>query len=89
MKKGFPETNKIVGQHPKDKPVDGGECLGWDFRTPQYDQRSSGFVKAGTWYGKGINQPVGHFDPPKLKVDVLPYGAKAIYQQIPHGNEWK
>lgn len=46
----------------------------WNFKTPEYDQRSSNFVNAGTHYGVGFNQPVGHKDNPKSKVDALPYG---------------
>lgn len=83
MKKGFADPIAIRKQYPKDKPVDGGECLGWDFRCPQYDQRSSGFVKAGTCYDVGYNQPIGHKGAAKMKVDVLPYGKKVIDQQIP------
>lgn len=73
MKSGFKETNAIKKQEPKDKPVDGKKSP-WDFTCPQYDQRSSCFVNAGTDYGVGINQPVGHTGNPKDKVDVLPYG---------------
>jgi len=83
MKKVARDPIAIKKQYPKDKPVDGGECLGWDFRCPQYDQRHSGFVKAGTCYDVGFRQPVGHMNPPKMKVDVLPYGMKVVDQQIP------
>ncbi len=69
----FKETNKIVNQRPKDKPVDGKNSP-WDYRCPQYDQRSSCFVNAGTHYGVGINQPVGHKGDPKTRVDVMPFG---------------
>ena len=70
-KSGFKETNKIKSQDPKCKP-ENGENSPWDFRCPQYDQRSSCFVNAGTHYGVGINQPVGHPGNPKVTVDVLP-----------------
>lgn len=83
MKKGFPEPNAIKKQTPQDKPKDGKQSLGWDARCPQYDQRSSGFIKEGTCYDKGINQPIGHKGEAKMKVDVLPYGMKVIDQQIP------
>jgi hypothetical protein len=73
MKSGFKETNSIKNQRPEDKPVDGKNSP-WDFRCPQYDQRSSNFVNAGTHYGVGMNQPVGHKDNPKQYVDVLPFG---------------
>lgn len=70
-KSGFPDPDRIKEQNPKDKPVDGVNSP-WDFRCPQYDQRSSNFINAGTHYGLGINQPVGHFGNPKRTVDVLP-----------------
>lgn len=69
----FSDPAKIKSQRPEDKPKDGKNSP-WDFRCPQYDQRSSCFVNAGTHYGTGINQPVGHFGNPKEKVDVLPFG---------------
>lgn len=70
-KSGFYDPDRIKEQNPKDKPVDGVNSP-WDFRCPQYDQRSSNFVNAGTHYGVGINQPVGHFGNPKSTVPCLP-----------------
>ena len=64
-------TNLIKQQNPKDKPVDGKKSP-WDFTCPQYDERSSSFVNAGTHYGVGLRQPVGHSGNPKQTVDVLP-----------------
>lgn len=58
MKTGFKDPTAIKKQEPKDKPEDGKKSP-WDFRCPQYDQRSSCFVKAGTNYGIGHRQPVG------------------------------
>jgi hypothetical protein len=72
-KSGFADPIKIKNQNPKDKPVD-GVGITWDFRCPQYDQRSSNFVNAGTHYGVGHAQPIGHFGNPKRTVDVLPQG---------------
>lgn len=72
-KTGFKEPNAIKKQDPKDKPVDGKKSP-FDFTCPQYDQRSSCFVNAGTHYGEGITQPVGHRENPKSKVDALPMG---------------
>ena len=69
----FKETNKIRNQRPEDKPKDGVNSP-WDYRCPQYDQRSRSFVNAGTHYGVGINQPIGHTGNPKQFVDVLPQG---------------
>lgn len=70
---GFLDPTRIKSQRPKDQPKDGMNSP-WDFRCPQYDQRSSNFVNAGTHYGVGINQPVGHKGDPKMRVDVLPFG---------------
>lgn len=73
MKSGFSDPLKIKKQEPTDKPVDGKKSP-WDFRCPQYDQRSSCFVNAGTDYGVGINQPVGHKGEPKQNAPCLPRG---------------
>ncbi len=74
MKTGFKEPNAIKKQKPEDKPVDGKKSP-WDFRCPEYDQRSSCFVNAGTHYGVGINQPVGHEGNPKSSADgIMPFG---------------
>lgn len=74
-KSGFADPDKIKTQRPEDKPKDGKPYpLGWDFRCPQYDQRSSNFVNAGTNYGIGHKQPVGHMGNPKERVSTLPFG---------------
>jgi hypothetical protein len=58
MKSGFQDRTAIKNQKPKDEQIDGKNSP-WDWRCPQYDQRSSCFIKAGTDYGIGIRQPVG------------------------------
>jgi hypothetical protein len=63
-KSGFADPDRIKEQREIDKPVDGKKSP-WDFRAPQYDQRHSNFINAGTHYGIGINQPVGHHGDPK------------------------
>lgn len=73
MKTGFKDPISIKNQKPMDKPKDGKKSP-WDFTCPQYDERSSCFVNAGTHYGVGHNQPVGREGIPKQRVDVLPYG---------------
>lgn len=73
MKSGFKEPNAIKNQKPKDKPIEGKNSP-WDFRCPQYDERDSCYVKAGTQYGVGITQPVGSSNAPKQRVDALPFG---------------
>lgn len=70
---GFSDPARIKYQKEKEEPKNGKNSP-WDFRCPQYDQRSSNFVNAGTHYGVGINQPIGHEGNPKSRVDVLPYG---------------
>lgn len=70
-KSGFADPTRIKSQRPEDKPKNGNKSP-WDFSCPQYDQRSSNFVNAGTDYGVGHRQPVGHQGNPKSSVDVLP-----------------
>lgn len=74
-KGGFKEPNAIKRQDPGDQPIDGKKSP-WDYRCPQYDERSSCFVNAGTHYGNGIKQPVGHLGDAKMFVDCLPQGNK-------------
>lgn len=73
MKSGFSDPIAIKNQKPQDKPKDGNKSP-WDFTCPQYDQRSSCFVNAGTHYGVGHRQPVGHEGNPKTTAPVLPKG---------------
>lgn len=73
MKSGFKDPISIKDQKPKDKPMDGKKSP-WDFTCPQYDQRSSCFVNAGTHYGVGHRQPVGHEGNPKSRAPTLPMG---------------
>lgn len=73
MKTGFNDPAKIKRQEPKNRPEEGKESP-WDFTCPSYDERSSCFVNAGTKYGVGHRQPVGHEGNPKDRVDTLPYG---------------
>ena len=46
----------------------------WNFDCPVYDERSSSFINAGSHYGVGFNQPVGHSGNPKDQVPCLPMG---------------
>ncbi len=41
---------------------------------PQYDERSSIYVDAGSTYGVGHKQPIGHKGDPKMRVDTMPFG---------------
>ncbi len=72
-KSGFKDRIEIKEQREIDQPKDGKKSP-FDFRCPQYDQRSSNFVNAGTHYGIGRTQPIGHEGNPKRQVDVLPMG---------------
>lgn len=70
---GFADPDRIKDQNPKDFPAD-SVASPWNFTCPQYDQRSSNFVNAGTHYGVGMRQPVGHKGPARQEVDTLPRG---------------
>lgn len=63
MRTGFNDPKKIRSQKPKDRlEADFSETshrLLWDFACPQYDQRTSCFIKAGTDYNVGHRTPVG------------------------------
>lgn len=72
-KSTFADPARIKNQNCQDKPKEGVNTP-WSFDCPQYDQRSSNFINAGTHYGVGIKQPIGHPGNPKDKVPVLPYG---------------
>lgn len=84
VKTGFADPIRIKNQNEECKPEDGVKSP-WDFRCPQYDQRSSNFINAGTHYGVGHRQPVGHKDNPKIVVDVLPQGRVNTLQDDDEG----
>jgi hypothetical protein len=67
----FSDPLRIRNQNKECQPEDGINSP-WDFRCPQYDQRSSNFINAGTHYGIGVNQPIGHEGNPKAIVPALP-----------------
>lgn len=70
-KSGFSDPARIKEQNKKCMPEDGVKSP-WDFSCPQYDQRSSNFVNAGTHYGVGFKTPVGHMAEAKQEVPTLP-----------------
>lgn len=70
---GFSDRDRIKEENKRDTPKDSKNSP-WDFRCPQYDQRSSNFVNAGTHYGIAMRQPVGHEGNPKEMVAALPRG---------------
>lgn len=46
----------------------------WNWEAPHYDHRSGWTMAAGTDYGVGHNQPIGHEGNPKKDAAVLPMG---------------
>jgi hypothetical protein len=71
-KSGFKDPCRIKTQVQEDEPKDGRNSP-WDFRCPQYDQRSSNFINAGTHFGVGVRQPVGSVGNP-TKGTAVPKG---------------
>jgi hypothetical protein len=74
MKSGFADPTAIKNQKPKDNPKGPGKEWPWNFECPQYDERSSCFINAGTHYGVGHRSPVGHEGNPKQRVATMPFG---------------
>lgn len=58
MEAYFKDPTKPKKIDPTHTPKDGKNSP-WDFRSPQYDERSSCFIEAGTRYGVGHKTPVG------------------------------
>lgn len=50
----------------------------WDFRVPDYDSRTSCYTNAGSHYGVGKTQPVGHKGNGSLEAPCLPNKARTI-----------
>lgn len=46
----------------------------WDYRCPTYDERTSCYVNAGSHYGVGHTNPVGHDGKVKQRVPTMPFG---------------
>jgi hypothetical protein len=74
MSSGFKDPTKIKKQKPLNLPEGPDRNWPFSFKAPKYDERSSCFINAGTHYGVGHAQPIGHKNDPKVKVDVLPMG---------------
>lgn len=73
MKTGFKEPNAIKRQKEEYTTREENDRV-WNYKAPHYDNRSSCFINAGTKYGIGHRQPVGHKDNPKMRVDTMPFG---------------
>jgi hypothetical protein len=82
MKSGFSDP---TAPSPKEKKMKSP----WNYDCPQYDERSSCFVNAGTHYGVGFNQPVGRKGNPLTKVAALPWGQVNTMKvdEVPYRNE--
>ena len=50
----------------------------WDFRQPEKDDATSCYVNAGSHYGVGMRQPVGHAGNGALTVEALPQQPRDI-----------
>ncbi len=66
MKTGFKDPIAPPEGKEKESP--------WDFRAPIYDERTSCYINAGSHYGIGHKNPVGHKGPTKQRVDTMPFG---------------
>jgi hypothetical protein len=80
MKSGFSDPIKVKEGKKMKSP--------WNFDAPQYDERSSCYVNAGSHYGVGHRQPVGHEGNPKTTSPVLPKGRANPMEvdEVPHKN---
>jgi hypothetical protein len=71
MKSNFKDPIAPRKREPRAEPKN-GKTPGWDFRAPEYDERDSEFIHAGTNYGVGFRNPVGHEGKPKEYAEVMP-----------------
>lgn len=67
MKSGFKDRTEVKDENKVIKSP-------FNFDCPQYDERSSKFITAGSHYGVGVTQPIGSKEKPKDRVDCLPFG---------------
>ena len=60
----------------------------WNYDQPHYDERSSCYINAGSHYGVGHKQPVGHHGNPSKSAPTLPeHKAKTMkIDNVPRGN---
>lgn len=60
----------------------------FDFTAPCYDERTSCYMNAGTHYGVGHRQPVGHKGNPKSTASALPRTGIMTMRddEVPHKN---
>lgn len=60
----------------------------WNFDQPCYDERTSCYINAGSHYGVGHKQPVGHEGDATSQTDMLPKGRVKTMKddEVPHKN---
>jgi len=82
MKTGFKDPIAVKDDTKKVKSP-------FNFDCPQYDERSSCFVNAGSHYGVGRKQPIGHEGNPKQRVATMPFGRGDTMRvdEVPRKNE--
>lgn len=82
MKTGFKDPIAVKDETKKMKSP-------WNFDCPQYDERSSCYVNAGSHYGVGYKQPIGHEGNPRDIAGTLPeHRAKTMkVDEVPHRND--
>ena len=73
METYFKDKAKIKNQRPTSK-ANNGKNVAWDYSCPDYDNRSSVNINAGTHYGVGYKVPVGHEGNPTVTTPYLPSG---------------
>lgn len=71
MKTGFKDPIAVKDETKKMKSP-------WNFDCPHYDERSSCYVNAGSHYGVGHRQPVGHKGNPSSKETTLPMDRRSV-----------
>jgi len=72
MKSGFKDPIAVKGEKKMKSP--------FDFTAPQYDERSSCYINAGSHYGVGHRQPVGHSGNPKTTSPALGLAPAAVFR---------
>ena len=82
MKTGFKDPTAVKDESKRLKSP-------WNYDCPHYDERSSCFVNAGSHYGVGHRQPVGHHGNPRESAPTLPeHRAKTIkIDEVPRRNQ--
>jgi hypothetical protein len=59
----------------------------WSFKAPSYDNRTSGSIPAGDYYGVGFNQPIGVEKARPMSQGPIPQTSKAFSPNEIFGEE--